>query len=394
MQHLGLTSAQLVDYVDALAGNALISTTLNVLDAAGNPRGPLSNDIVAGQVLVDRNARVSRLLTLDLADPTGSLEFDPNSAADDALWLNNQLQVSATLWVDALQQHVECPYFTGPIHRLWRDGVNIHIDAHGKERRMLRPLWAPVLIPRDTTKVDAIRAILARAGETLFAFPTSSEMLASDVSVARGAIPWTEAQLIAESFNMQLYYRGDGYATLRPFPTQSVFSFTKLDAQSPDTSIKTEISGPPKIWFELGENFANAIEVLGAPPRGTKDRVRAVVYAPDGHPLSRDVLATDPDNPDSGVLLASYVVPQARTDAEAATIAQRILDDNLRAVTRTRFDTAPYYLLEEGDFVDMDTSSTTVPFRLDRFGLPVGTRGRHVMTVGYHTKTTPDRWQP
>ena len=393
MQHLGLTSAQLAAYVDALRGSVFLDTVVSVLDMAGNPIGPLSANVVHGQVLVDRHADVTRLATLDLADPTGSLDFDPDSPADDALWLNNQLQVSASVWVDALGTHVECPYFTGPIRRLWRDGATVHVDAHGKERRMLRPLWAPLYIPRDTPKVDAIQQILAQAGETMFAFPSSTEMLTRDVSLGRGTRPWVIAKQIAESMNLQLYYRGDGYAALRPLATDAVFVFTKADEDA-DPQTSDDIVGNPRVWFELDDDFANAIEVLGAQPRADKSRVRAVVHAPDDHPLSKDYMATNADDPDTGVLMASYVLDQARTNDQAATIAQRILDENLLAVTRTRFDSVPFYLLEEGDYVRMETSGTSVPFRLDRFGLPIGTSGRHAMTVGYHAKTTPDRWQP
>lgn len=395
MQHLGLSTTDLVAYVDALRGDAFVETNVNVLDAAGNPIGPLSVDVSDGQVLVDRHADVSRLLTLNLADPTGSLEFDPESAADDALWLNNQLQITSTTWVDAIGEHVECPYFTGPIRRLWRDGNLVHVDAHSKEERMLRPLWSPLYIPRDTTKVDAIKMILTQAGETMFAFPTGSELLATNVSLARGDRPWRYAQAIAKSLNMQLYYRGDGYATLRELPTEPVFSFTRVDERTEDTTLGDgDVSGDPRVWFELGDDFANTIEVVGPPPMANKPRVRGVVYAPPDHPLSRENMATDPTRVETGVLPATHVVTQCRTDDQARIIGQRILDENLLGVTRARFAATPFYILEEGDFVQLDTATISVPYRLDRFGLPVGTRGRHVMTVGYHTKTTPDRWEP
>ena len=395
MQHLGLNSAQLVAYVDALRADAFLVTTVNVLDAAGNPIGPLSSDVSDGQVLVDRNAEVSRLLTLDLADPTGSLEFDPASAADDALWLNNQLQITASVWVESVGDHVECPYFTGPIHRLWRDGGVVHVDAHSKERRMLRPLWSPLFISRDTTKVDAIRQILAQAGETLFALPTGTELLATSVSLARGDRPWRYAQAIAKSMNMQLYYRGDGYAALRELPNEPVFSFTRVDENTEDTTLGDgDVAGAPRVWFELGAQFANTVEILGAPPLANKPRVRGVAYAPEDHPLSRENMATDPTRVETGVLVASHVVPQCRNDDQAKDIAQALIDEHLLGVTRARFDATPFYHLEEGDFVQLDTPTTTVPYRLDRFGLPVGTRGRHVMTVGYHTKTSLDRRQP
>lgn len=384
MNKLGLTATQLQAWLTVLRGPAVVDTKVSVLSMDGDVLADLSSTVVDGQVLVDRRGRrATRALAMTLADATSSLDFDPNSAADDALWLSHMLQVSASVFVPAVNDWVTCPYFTGPVAALWRDGVNVNVRAHGKEQRAQRDLWAPVTIRRDTPKVDAVKIIMGRTGETLFAFPQSTEMLPRDIGLARGANPWVAAVSIAESMGMQLYYRTDGYCAMRPLTTTTVHTFS--------TDPGGDISGQPRIKFELGDDFANTIEVLGAQPSPTRPRVRSVRYAPAGHSLSRELLAVGGDL-DTGVIVHTHENPHIGSVALATVIGEALLEDQLLSIVQPRFDSVPLYHLEEGDMVAMDTDDHLIPFRLDRFSIPVHTSGRHVMTVGYHDKTTVDRW--
>lgn len=378
MRHLGLTTAQRAAWQQAQRDHGMVSTVVDVLDLEGNQIDTLDDVTVNGQVLVDRRARVSRALMLDVLDPRGVIDFGGDSPDPGTLYFDKMLSVSIRTWVAAIDMHVVCPVFTGPVSAYRRDGASVRVEGHGKEELALGSQWDPMVIKAGTPKTDAIKLILDRTGETRYALPDLAVSMPHTMNLGRTVRPWRAAQRIAESMGRQLYYRADGYVALRRPPAQPVYTFSAT-AGDPDVD-------PATVQMtETMAGFANVISVVGGKPRGPKTRVRAVVEAPPHHAMS-------PANLGRGSAQRRYVHRYEnrfiRSHSEAHRVGLQILEDRLRSVTQPRFDSLPIYHAEEGDLVQIDTDDAMVAFRLDRFSLPIGTRGDFTMPVGYTRPTT------
>lgn len=380
MNRLGLTIDGLTAYHDALrAPSSAVDWTVDVLDLDENHVSSMTEFAPVGQVLVDRNAPATRALLLSITDPYGSLDFDTDSPNETAVFFNRMLQVSARVYVPALADYAVAPIFTGPVTKFRRDGATVLMEGLGKEALALSDLWEPLNVSQGSPKVDAVRLIMGAVGETRFSFPTLDARLPTGLSLGRHAKPWQTAQLITRSMGMQLYYRPDGVLSMRDLPTTPLWTFT-TDA---------DVIGPAAITRSR-DQFANVVEVLGGPPGGDKTQVRAVAVVPPEHEMA-------PGQPGLGRNGKSAVYSYTETNAflrsndEAEVLATQILEDRLRSVTQPRFDSQPIYHLDEGDLVQLDAPDALVPFRLDRFALPISTKGDVVMPVGYHRSTMPDR---
>lgn len=376
MQRLDLTAAERPAYLGALRGHSIVRTEVTVLDLAGETVASLTPSVADGQVLVDRRARASRVLMLNFDDPNGLLDFDPTTPDDGALYLTHMLQVDVSTWVEELERFVTATPFLGPLRALRRDGITIAARAHSKEMLRRRRLGDTLRIAKGTPKVEAIRMILEKYGETRFAFPELTVKMPRGLSLGPNARGWDIGERIAESMNMQLFHRmPDGAATLRRFPRAPQWTFRTGD--------EGEVVGNPRISFDVADDFYNTLRVRGPKPRPGKKRVVVTRHAPEGHLLS-------PDGDLGGlpkVLNNGFV----RSRAEARRLGDRHIEDQLLSVVQPRFEALPIYHLTEGDYVQLETEETMLPFRLDRFTLPISTAGRPRMLVGHHAKTTLDR---
>lgn len=373
----GLTAQEIRYWQQAQRSHGMVSAVVDVLDLAGNQIDTLGELTVDGQVLVDRKAIVSRVLMLDITDPRGVLDFGSDSPNPKTLYFDKMLAVATETWVPELDSHVACPIFTGPVTGYRRDGGAVRLEAHGKEQLALGYQWDPMTIKAGTPKVDAIKLIMDRTGETRYALPDLTVTLPCAMNLGRTSRPWRAAQRIARSMGRQLYYRADGYLALRRMPNTPIYTFS--------TSSDGEVAPASVQMTESMAGFANVVEIVGGKPRGPKSRVRKVVQAPEYHSMSPENLGRN-DRPRRYVY--HYENRLIRSAGEAERVGIQILEDKLRSVTQTRFDSLPIYHAEEGDLVQIDTDEALVPFRLDKFSLPIGTRGDFVMPVGYSKQTT------
>lgn len=378
MQDLGLAGVtEWGGYWSALRGHAREHTYVNVLELDGEHLASLDTTGCGGQVLVDRNATgSSRLLRLRLDDPNRQLDFDPATPDDAAVFLTHMIQVKKSVWVEAVDRLVTSTIFTGPLRRSWRDGATLRIVCHGKEQLARRPLGDTLTIEAGTPKMEAVRIILARAGETRFALPDLPAELARPLSLGPTSRPWDYAQLITESENQQLYYPAGGAATVRRWSRQPLYTFR--------TGAAGEVLGTPRVPIVVDDDFTNAVEVLGANPPGPQNRVRVVVPAPADSLLAAGVDGSRGGGY-AGLIPRRYVNPLIDDEETAYAIGERIMDDILLGIARPRFDAQPIWPLEEGDMVELETDDVSVPFRFDRYVLPLSARGdRPHMVVGGH----------
>ena len=377
MQRLGLTTTELRKYHDTLRTSHTRTVTVQVLRLDGTPVTTITPQLLDGQVVVDADADVTRTLTLSFLDPNHTLQFDSESPDDGALYADRMLRVTYTVLVPALGEHVDCVVFTGPLVKLDRNGDVVSIEAHGKERLALGELWRPLTLKKGTKKVEALRTIMERTGETRFALPKVAVRLPKRRSLDRMTPAWVHARKIANSMNRQLFYPGNGVCTMRRWPARPCFTFTN----GSNGTVVSDVAVSNTM-----DDFRNVVLVVGGKPKGSKKRVRHVATATGL--LSPARLGR---NGAKRYMVERIEDDNVRSKREARRRAERVLDDRLTSMVEVTFDSLPIPHLDPGDKVRVDTGNDVVTFRLRRFTLPLGTDGDPVMTVGYLKKTYPNR---
>jgi len=378
---MGLTSDELAEYARALESHAAVRVDIGVLDLDRNPVSTLDATGVRGAVYVDRHAPVSRLLRLQLSDPGHAYEFDANTPNEAGLFFNTLVQVRQSVLVPALDRWVTAVPFTGPITAFARDTETIMLEGHGMEALALDPLGQTLTIPAGTTKTDAIQLILAATGETQFAIPDLPDLLPRTVSLVRSDIAWDQATLIAESMALQLYARGDGIPALRPLPETPQWTAPVVNGPW------TEQRLPPRVGegSMIRTRFANRVEISNGLPSTGIGRVSTVVEPDADDALSPDSLGR---NGTRRTITTVVTNPYLNNEDDAIALGQQVLADRLGDASRDRADVLASYHLEEGDLLNLavraEDGDDVRPRRLDKFVIPVGTTGEHVMPVGYH----------
>jgi hypothetical protein len=367
---LGLSSASLRALNATLTAHHEIRVRASVLTLSGTTTADVSSMLVDGQVNVDASADVTRTASLSLLDPSRSLSIDSNSPADAALFMDRMIRL--TYEVAVAGQWVAIPVFTGPITKLSRSGAVLSVEASGKEILARSAAWRPLNLRKGTPKTTAIRLILSeRAGETTFSIPTLTSRLPTALSLASTDIPWVVARRIANSLGRQLYYDGEGVCRLRTVPGVPVFTFTGA-----------ALVGP--IQLSYSPATANAVQVIGATPKGSKVPVSYSAVAAASHPLSPWALGRN------GVprYLPNVIQDSnIRSTAEAKVVATNTLAQSLLEAVDASFDSVPIPHLDPSDVVAAYTDEGHVTFRLGSFSLPLGVGSP--MSVGYHRNVSP-----
>lgn len=369
---LGLSSASLRALNAALATHHEIRVRVSILTLSGAYSADLSSALLDGQVNVDSSADVTRSASLTLLDPNRSLSIDSNSPSDSALFMDRLVRINYGVVVSGAW--VDVPVFTGPITKLSRTGDTLSVEASGMESLAQTPAWHPLNLRKGTRKTDAIRLILSeRAGETTFAIPTMGSRLPKPLSLGPQDIPWKVARSIATGLGCQLFYDGHGTCRLRQWPGTSVYTVQPAAMMSP-------------LQLAYSPATANAVQVIGATPKGAKAPITYSTVAPASHPLSPQALGRN------GVprYLPAFVQDDTiRSVAEAKVVADHQLSQGLLEAVTASLDVLPLPHLEPGDVVTAYTDEGHVTFRLSSFSLPLTTGGS--MSVGYLRNVSPKR---
>lgn len=373
MQHLGLTGAELKAYHLALRNTQQRRTKISIHDMSGRVLSTPVGLELDGQIVVDAHATPSRVLTLSIVDPRNTLNIDPSIPSPAGMHVNRQIRVQVSIYVDSLERWVTCTPFFGPLrYPVSRTGRVVTVTAHSRDTLGTGNLWTALSRTKGSRKTDAIKALLARYGEHSGAIGTLKSRLPHHANYGRTAQPWHEAKHIASSMNRQLFYNGAGVAMLRSFSTHPVFDFT--DYATSDISANLDPDAPR----------INAVEVLGAKPKGAKSRVRGTAVLSPGNLLSPTSLGLN-----SGKVYQALSItnPHIRSAAEAKRSAARHLADAQREEIQITFDSKPVYHLDEYDLV----RAADRQFRLSTFTIPLGSSGdgqSSPMTIGVIRRTT------
>ena len=379
MRDVGLVGADYRLFLDALSEPHSIRIDVAVLTLDGDELSRISPEFIDGQVDVDADADVTRVLTATLLDPSHSLQIDSESPDDGALYADRMLQVIYSVLVPALNDRVDVEVFTGPLVSFERTGAQIQVTAHGKEELALGWLWRPLNVKKGAKKTDAIRTIMAAGtGETRFDIPDLATRIPKGMSLGKNAQPWLRARAIARSINRQLYYDGAGVCRLRIRPRRPVATFRSGDPR------RANITSPVTVSHDFTE-IKNTVWFRGGKPKGQKKAVEYAAVAPKGHPLSPIRLGRTNAAGDN---VPRYLVHEASNDhirskAEAKRRARALLDDMLLEVLGVAFTAVPFPHLDPLDVVRVETDDFAANVRIRQFSLPLALSEGTGMTIGY-----------
>lgn len=372
MDRLGLHPNDLRTFQQALTWTHERRIRVHVLDLDGHLLNSLTPHVLDGQVTIDVTAEVSRILTMSILDPSQSLAFEPD-APGPALWRNRLLRVFYSVRVPDLGRWVDVPVFTGPLWDFSRQGALVNITAHGMERLALGQAWNPKKYPAKSNRTAAIKDILGRVGEDCHAVSSLGYKFPRDFHVMKTDQPWKRAQKIAHSMNRYLFYDGHGDLHLRRYNDRPVFRF--------DTELLTPVQ-----FSRSKDPIINTVEVLGAKPKGKKQRVRAVAVATGW--LSPFALGRG----STSMRLAEQIQnDHLRSQKEAQAVADRRLKHHEQQRVDITFDSLPVPHLEEHDRVQVvSTGVGAVNLRLNQWSIPLGGSDGSAppMTVGSLRRTT------
>lgn len=373
-----LTSKQLRFYHAGLCRSHERRVEVDVLHLNGDHAGSLGLAAMDGSVAVTKPAAdsVSRVLTLNVVDEDRVLNFSPTSPGEN-VFFDRMLRVHDDRYIPDLGW-VRATVFTGPVWTFQRNGNEVAITAHGKERLAMGSLWTPVTIHKGMHKVAAIRMLLERAGETEFdlpRLPDRGHRMPEKRALDRFATPWSAAQKIARSLNRHLYYDPHGVCRLRPLPSKTAFRFEAGEGGS--------VLSDPEVSRDLS-NYKNTWLVLGKKPKGSKHRVHAVVKIPHEHPLSARSLGRS-GNP--RVIAEKIEDDSFRSERECRQAGEQRMGDAIRGTVEASFDAVPIPDRETGELCELSLPEGSVSFRLWEFTLPLAGGS---MSVG-KVKRTPRR---
>jgi len=380
MQKLGMNNRDFAKYLDGLAQSHMVQTRVSVLNKNEKEIAELTTDsrtfVLGGEVQIDQTADVSRSLSLELLDPHGLAAFDPNTPSSTSLFMDRFLKVYREDYIDSLDQWVSAPIFHGPITKIEQDGVNISVEAMGKEHLLQEPhlYWRTRTFRKGTRLTKVIRTLLEDKGEAFIDLPNRDDTLKKPITVIGTDVPWKVIVRLAGMLNCFAFYDGDGVFRLRPKAKNPSYTFTDGE----DGVLLTT----PRQPFDF-TGVRNLIQVKGPKP-DQKDAKRLVV--------------TKKLNPEAGLSAQSlsrngkprYMVTVVEVDPlkerkKGTRMATDLLAGTSRLGTEMEFESLVIPVLDEGDICRVNSEDLNTNFGLKKMTVPVGAADS--MSIGFNKKT-------
>ena len=332
MDRLGLSSADWQKYVAGILGTHERRIHVEVLDLEGRLLRSLSPVILDGQVMVDTTRgkdQPSRILDFRIVDEARALNFEPDSPAGAPLHRSRMLRIIDSRRIPALEDWVDATVFTGPIWNFNRNGAEVQLVAHGKEKLAMGARWSPREFKKKSQKTDAIRTLARDTGERHLQIPDLKQTFPAKLTVARLDHAWPKMKSVSESLDgggRNLFYNGAGWLKMPPWSTLPCYTFNH--ALLSEVEIKRTVDG-----------LVNVVEVFGGNPRGPKKRVKSgPVALPVDHPLSPQKLGRN------GVplrLVRHIKNSHFKTKKACLARAHQIRDDAAKLVVDFGFESLP-----------------------------------------------------
>lgn len=364
MRPPGLSAADYPAYVAAQSMSTSERWRVDILTLDHQPvTGADVDRTLDGAVTFTPDADIDRTLTISFLDPEHQLQIDSDDPSDGALGYDRLLQVWHGLFVPGLDEEgrwVDVPVFTGVPSVPERNGDTITIEAQDKACRAVPPRDIPAYTIRKGQRlVAALKDGMRRCGETKFAFPTDDDTrVPKDTPVGgpdEARAPWRVYRRLAKAGHYQLFYRADGYCTLRKSSPDPVVTWY---ADLPESTL-TDVVKRRTDFTRL----RNTVRVRG------KKGVTGLAYLPASHPFSATALASGGQ---PCRLTMWYEDTKIGTKKLANAVAARELADSQTQTVEMIFPCVPVHTLEPGDALALEDPNRVQPFRLREATLPFG----------------------
>lgn len=343
-----------------------VATTIDVLDLDHKFQGSLSSSFLSGSVNVDATAEVTRSMSAEFFESRMNVPIVPRSPSMGAAYQKRMLQATYHVW--DRNHRFSFPVFTGPIDKVDRDGEILKIECQGKEILSSGAIWSSKDYPSGWNKSSLIQDILTTmSGEAFYDIEPTDQITAEKTVLDReNSTVWSTVKSLAESMGKTAFYNGSGRLQIRSLPGSPAL-----------TVDPTYALGDPQDSYS-SESTANAVEVTGATPRGSKKPLVAKVFAPDEHPLSAKNLGRN------GVPRFLPIIEQNQDLKTQAAVENRA-DSLLREALLQSIDVAipliPIPGIDERDLIRFEFPDFSADVRVKQYTFPllVG----EVMSFGY-----------
>lgn len=376
-----------------------------------------ANKVLDGAVQIDGQASPSRVLdSLTIVDEKRKLRFEADSPAHGAAFGNRFVRINyrvyvpstVTTWegdtITGIGDWVPIPLFHGPVSHYSRQGVEVTINAQGKEALMMDPrvVHEAYTLHKGMTFENAIRKVAQTQGETRFDIPNLPGKLQRPRVVQRGAEAW---RVIAGDKKVHGFKRK---VPIFDKPIHGPIGYTQKPAHGLVHSIEghrvafyngrgqlcvRKLNRQPSYVFRWGRDFTsrpeldfdqeairNFVRVLGKKLKHNK-RAEGHATLDNSHPYSPQKLAWH-DIPQ--YLEHKVTAEHLDTDRKCQIHAQQILRRITQMATDLTFAALPIPLLEEDDMVEVLTPEYKLILPIRQLSIPLASGD--VMSFGRHKR--------
>lgn len=175
--------------------------------------------LVSGTITVDRDRDERRMCDLVLENDDNALQID----AYDGLWYDKILKAYwGILYESSLGTQLwEVQIGEFMIDRIDESRFPHAVQVTGRDytkKCLVSKIKYSLSFPQGTAVEDIIRALAANAGVTKFALPYTGQSFTRDIVFTQGTARWEVMKQVADSIGYEVYFRGDGYLTMKPYP--------------------------------------------------------------------------------------------------------------------------------------------------------------------------------
>lgn len=217
----GMPSGEVVDALTA--GIVRVSRRVEIYEAdAVTPFDIERWDarLVGGNITIDRERDEKRACEIILENDDNALRQDPY----DGLWYDKILKIFWGIkYFDSSGQPQTWETQVGEfmIDRIATQRFPRTVKVMGRDyaKKCLKSkIKSSMVFPQMTPIESIVRAVAANAGITKFALPFTGQAYSEDIVFERGTERWNVIKRLADSIGYEVFFRGDGYLTMQPYP--------------------------------------------------------------------------------------------------------------------------------------------------------------------------------
>lgn len=395
MHYESLTRAERRLYEETVSGSHHRRVELEILTLNDKRLRSLTNPFLGGQVDTDTSRTPASILSCEVFDDDFVLDWQ------DGAHRRFKARVIVSVFVPDIGEHgtwVDAVVFTGPLWDFERSGPVVSLTAQGTERLAMGSVRVAFTRPRKAKATTVQRDLLKAAGaiDRLLLIPPLNVTLPERVTVGvrekdknpkdkkkppkRQVYKVThedtyigEAQRIADAIDRLVYADTHGRFVQRAHPVGPRTALTRRHLLAPVTEKRPTDGESPNTWI-----------VLGANPKGPKERVKAEVGFAKRDTLSAESLAWH-GRPHE--LIETVENKHLKTHKQAVTFGRRLRDR--AAGSRVEFEAEVLPMmpwLQPHMIVSVPTGTGRVAWRAERWTFPLGP-GADPMTLGANRKT-------